>query len=276
MIATRRHRASPNEENDSTSKSAIDAEKCDAQNSELEKKEETEVEISSEDIKHAIALATEAACKTFGWKNDSKSLSKSNPLSEIIPGYIAPFGLDASSLDQHKNAKRKLKTETIGVSNANTTVVSNKPTFSSKNFKLAKVDPATLAKSASNAGSGWFNFEATQNSQSLQADIAVIRNRNYLDPKKFYKSSDFSKKGSQMVQLGTVIEGSMESIYSNRLTKKQRKSNVMEEVMGEVFGSKDDYVQKKFTNMQREKSAAGQSQRKFQKGKGAFRKKGKR
>jgi hypothetical protein len=46
-----------------------------------------------------------------------------NTLSEAIPGYIAPFGLDSSSLDHHKNAKRKLKTETIAVSNAPTTVI---------------------------------------------------------------------------------------------------------------------------------------------------------
>jgi hypothetical protein len=282
MVAKTRSRVPQREGRDSISKDPSDLEKNNAQNSEVEigiendKKEETDFEISSEEIKRAIALATEATTKTFGWTNNLKTMSKSNTLSEAIPGYIAPFGLDSSSLDHHKNAKRKLKTETIAVSNAPTTVISNKPTFASKNFKLAKADPANLSKSASNAGSGWFNFEATSNSQSLQADIAVIRNRNYLDPKKFYKSSDFSKKGSKMVQLGTVIEGSMESVFSNRLAKKQRKSNVMEEVMGEVFGSKDAYVKKKFTNMQREKSAAGQSQRKFQKGKGAFRKKGKR
>eukprot|EP00979_Chaetoceros_neogracilis_P014964 scaffold5196_cov226-Chaetoceros_neogracile.AAC.1 len=214
MVAKTRSRVPQREGRDSISKDPSDLEKNNAQNSEVEigiesdEKEETDFEISSEEIKRAIALATEATTKTFGWTNNLKTMSKSNTLSEAIPG--------------------------------------------------------------------WFNFEATSNSQSLQADIAVIRNRNYLDPKKFYKSSDFSKKGSKMVQLGTVIEGSMESVFSNRLAKKQRKSNVMEEVMGEVFGSKDAYVKKKFTNMQREKSAAGQSQRKFQKGKGAFRKKGKR
>jgi len=278
MVATRRRKAPQMEGNKIISEDVSDFETNDEHQPEQESDmgEEAEVEISSEEIKHAIALATEAATKTFGWNIDKKMSSKSNPLSDIIPGYIAPFGLDSSSLEQHKNAKRKLKTETIGASKATATTVSNKATFSSKNFKLAKPDPANLATSTTNAGTGWFGFEATPNSASLQADIAVIRNRNYLDPKKFYKSSDLSKKGSQMVQLGTVIEGSMESVFSNRLTKKQRKSNVMEEVMGEVFGSKDDYVKKKFTNIQREKSAAGQSQRKFQKGKGAFRKKGRR
>jgi hypothetical protein len=49
----------------------------------------------------------------------------------------------------------------------------------------------------------------------------------------------------------------MESVYSNRLTKKQRRSNVMEEVMSEVFQSKNDYVKKTYTKLQRERTASG-------------------
>ena len=216
--------------------------------------------ISEKEIQHAIALATEAAKKAFGWSNVANTTANSsNPLSEIIPGYIAPLSLDSSSLDKYKNPKRKMTTEIQNIASSTSMTVSNKPTFASKNFKLSKTDPATIAESSTNAGSSWFNFEATPHSSDLQSDIAVIRNRNYLDPKKFYKSSDFKRKGSQsqLVQLGTVIEGSMESVYSNRLSKKQRKQNVMEELMGEVFDSKDDYVKKKFTKMQREKSSAG-------------------
>lgn len=63
-----------------------------------------------------------------------------------------------------------------------------------------------------------------------------------------------------MVQLGTVIEGSMESVATNRLSKKQQKSTFLEEVMGDVFGSKDDYVKKKFTSMQKEKDVLAKKQ----------------
>lgn len=183
-----------------------------------------------------------------------------NSLSEIIPGYIAPMSLDSSSLDIYKKRNHK-KTNLSSSSMEKSTKISSictKPSdFASKNFKMSKTDPLVLSKKESNAGSGWFGFEATANTPSLQADIAIIRNRNYIDPKKFYKSSDMGKKGDyKMVQLGTVVEGSMESVYTNRLTKKQRKNNVLEEVMGEVFDSKDDYVKKKYTKMQREKTLA--------------------
>jgi hypothetical protein len=188
---------------------------------------------------------------------------------------VAPLTLDSSSLDTFKNSRRKLESEIVSAGKETSVVIPNNPTFASKNFKVRKQNPADIERSKSNAGAGWFNFQATPNSASLQADIAVIRNRNYLDPKKFYKSTDFNKKGSYLVQLGTVVEGSMESVHSNRLTKKQRRSNVMEEVMSEVFHSKDDYVKKTYTKLQRERTAAGlaASGRKVIKGKGPFRKK---
>ncbi len=194
--------------------------------------------------------------------NSSNDNTKKNALSDLIPGYIAPLSLDSSSLDTYK--RRKSNNTIINHENqlkaaaaeSKINQIETKPSdFQSKNFKMAKKDPLIQAKQESNAGSGWFGFEAAPNSSSLQADIAIIRNRNYIDPKKFYKRNDMGKKGERrLVQLGTVIEGSMESVYSNRLTKKQRKNNLLEEVMGETFHSKDDYVKRKYTNMQRERT----------------------
>ena len=141
--------------------------------------------------------------------------------------------------------------------------------------KKTRPDATVIERNKTNAGSGWFNFEATPYTKDIEADIAVIRNRTYLDPKKFYKSSDFGKKGpaSKMVQLGTVIEGSMESVFSNRLTKKQRRANVAEEIMGEVYGSRDDYVKKKYSKMQKEKIHLGKKRKAIQTGKSHYRKK---
>lgn len=223
---------------------------------------ESGIHISSKEIKDAVALATASITKKFGWKDGGKTNTKtkllSNPLSDLIPGYIAPMSLNSSSLDQFKSKKNDQIGSYTAPSNDQKMMVSNKSEFISKNLKRTNKSNHTVSDKT-NAGSGWFNFQATPNSSLLQADIAVIRNRNYLDPKKFYKSSDFDKKGSQLVQLGTVVEGSMESVYSNRLTKKQRKETLMDEVMADVFSSKNDYVTKKFGTIQREKSVAGQA-----------------
>lgn len=207
--------------------------------------------ISLAEIRHAVTLSTQAASKKFGWKNDVSH--EVNELTSFIPGYTAPMSLDSSALDVHK------------LSSLTKCVFEKTPDISTnwtKSFKHQSHSSLLSQKSKTNAGEDWFGMEATPNSASLAADIAVIRNRTYLDPKRFYKSSEFKKgKDIGVVQLGTVVEGAMESIYTNRLTKKQRKGTVMEEVMGEVFEAKDDYVKKTYGKIQRKKIATSQRSR---------------
>ena len=101
-------------------------------------------------------------------------------------------------------------------------------------------------------GDGWFGMRPSPMTNEVKNDLALIRNRNYLDPKRFYKSADVqSGKHKNMVQVGTVIEG---AFSSSRLTKKQRRSNLTDEVLADAALS--SYAQTKFRNMQREKTAA--------------------
>jgi hypothetical protein len=85
--------------------------------------------------------------------------------------------------------------------------------------------------------------------EEVKRDLAVIRNRNYLDPKRFYKSSD---KTSKYLQVGTVIEGNTE-YFSSRLSKKQRRSNLTEEIMADPVNA--EYARKKYVKMHQEKDA---------------------
>ena len=254
-----------------TDNSQSSSEEDSSDDEEETKTNQNEITLSTADIQNAItSLVTKAKGGTLPKiNNNNQKKNQSNELTEIIPGYIAPMALDSSSLDIYKQRKGSQRKE---ISTSMSSINTKPSDFVSKNFKLAKADPSVTQRNKSNAGSSWFGFEATPNSSSLQADISIIRNRNYINPKKFYKSSDFGKKGEKrMVQLGTVIEGSMESVHTNRLTKKQRKDNVLEEVMGETFDTKHDYVKKKYTNMQREKTLAQSKARgrgrKFKRGK---------
>ena len=88
----------------------------------------------------------------------------------------------------------------------------------------------------------------TPMSDQLKTDLAIIRNRNYLDPKKFYKSAD--SFNGKVLQVGTVIEGSSE-FYSSRLTNKERKQNLTEEIMSDVTVA--SYAKRKYYDMQSEK-----------------------
>jgi len=262
-------------------------------------KSKNEIVLSSTDLEGAIAnLVAKAKSKSKSiTKSNTKSITKSNTitktantskrrrsdsitaetqnsLTEILPGYVAPMSLDSSSLDAYKypNANQRIPSQ---ISNNNNNHNNNNNDHSNqqtpKNFKLATMDPVQkqIRQNNADAGSSWFHFQSTPNTQSLQADIAIIRNRNYIDPKKFYKSSDFGKKNKYnknaknlMVQLGTVVEGSMESVSTQRLSKKQRKNTFLEEVMGDVFEEKTDYVKKKFHKMQYEKITAASKLRK--------------
>jgi hypothetical protein len=98
------------------------------------------------------------------------------------------------------------------------------------------------------AGKGWFGMTPTAMTEELKTDLAVIRNRSHLDPKKFYKSAD---KHHKIVQVGTVIEGAAE-FYSSRLTKKQRRANITEEIMADPAAA--EYAKKKFKAMSQEKT----------------------
>ena len=111
------------------------------------------------------------------------------------------------------------------------------------------------------AGKGWFSFQSsldpsTSHSQSdasetLMKDLQVIKNRNYLDPKKFYKSSD---KFGKHLQVGTVIEGTGE-YFSSRLTKVERRKTILDEVMADRGTRK--YANRKFSEVQKVKISGG-------------------
>ncbi|CAI5718783.1 unnamed protein product [Hyaloperonospora brassicae] len=82
------------------------------------------------------------------------------------------------------------------------------------------------------AGRRWFNFESEELTADARRDFALLRMRNYLDPKKFYKSSDHSRALPKHFQMGQVIEGAHE-FHSARLTKKQRRQTFTDEIMAD-------------------------------------------
>ena len=84
--------------------------------------------------------------------------------------------------------------------------------------------------------------------EKLKKDIQVIQMRNYMDPKKFYKNPD---KPGTVVHVGTVIEGPSE-YKSSRLTKRERKQTILEEIMGD--DSIKQYSKRVFNTIQQQKS----------------------
>jgi len=187
-----------------------------------------------------------------------------NSLTVLIPGYIAPMKLDypkpstmISSLSalrkQAERTDKSTKDFVIGVRSRNGNNHQNSDvTTPVGSFKHGTTQQATTTS----AGAGWFHMQPTLMTDSIKMDLAMIRHRTYLDPKRFYKSSD--RVGQKVLQVGTVIEGAAE-FYSARLAKKDRRTTLTAEIMADPTTA--DYAKRKFKKMQQEKSEAGKKKK---------------
>jgi hypothetical protein len=151
-------------------------------------------------------------------------MPKSNDLTSLIPGYIAPMTLNSSSLDVYRCGRSELITQ------AQFSDSSTKHWMQPTHRKPAS-DPTTITTTKSR-----FGYDPTKE-DSLKSDIHVLRNRQYWNRQTFYKKADKSLVLDsscmlQRFQVGTVIEGTGE-FFSSRLTKAQRKQTILQEIMME-------------------------------------------
>lgn len=189
--------------------------------------------------------------KVLPKKKKEKVPTSKNQLSKLIPGYVAPHRLQASSKN-YTSGLEALRKQAMQ-KELSRTIPSSIPTATTRtSFKLAHAHKNKVV--SNDAGPGWFGMKATPMTKELEKDIQLIRHRNYLDPKKFYKSSDpFGK----YIQVGTVVEGPTE-YYSSRLTKRERRGNLVDEI---VASGGADYVANKYKDMQQKATAQQLSRR---------------
>ncbi len=93
-------------------------------------------------------------------------------------------------------------------------------------------------------GKGWFDMAPMELSDKAKRDLKIIRLRNFIDPKRFYKNPD---KMKNVVGMGTVIEGAAE-YTSSRLTNRERKQSLIEEILHDPLAK--GYTKKAFNSIQ--------------------------
>lgn len=98
-------------------------------------------------------------------------------------------------------------------------------------------------------GSNWFNLPATEITEEVKRDLEVLQMRSVLDPKHFYKKNDL-KVLPKYFQVGKVMDSHME-FYNNRLTKKQRKGTLVDELLADAEFQK--YNKRKYKEIIEEK-----------------------
>lgn len=88
-----------------------------------------------------------------------------------------------------------------------------------------------IRERAATAGANWGHMRAPTMTQELKRDLLVVKMRGVLDPKRFYRASD-NKTLPKYFQMGTVVEGA-EDGAAHRLTRKERKGSMLEEILGD-------------------------------------------
>ncbi|KAI4369485.1 hypothetical protein MLD38_017920 [Melastoma candidum] len=105
------------------------------------------------------------------------------------------------------------------------------------------------------AGSKWFDMPAPTVTPELKKDLQLLKLRNVIDPKRHYKKSDSKSKAlPKYFQVGTVIESSTE-FYSGRLTKKERKATLADELLSDQ--TLKDYRKRKVREIEEKNRPAG-------------------
>ncbi|KAI5849355.1 Fcf2 pre-rRNA processing-domain-containing protein [Morchella snyderi] len=99
---------------------------------------------------------------------------------------------------------------------------------------ISRVDRAASKKTKEDkektAGANWFDMPRTDLTPQLKRDLQLIKMRNVLDPHRHYKKDNSALP--EYSQVGTIIEGNTE-FFSSRITKKDRKRTIAEEIMAD-------------------------------------------
>ncbi|XP_039288363.1 deoxynucleotidyltransferase terminal-interacting protein 2 [Nilaparvata lugens] len=89
-----------------------------------------------------------------------------------------------------------------------------------------------LREKKSTKGPDWFNMKNSKMTREVQNDLRVLHMRQVLDPKHFYKKNDI-KGLPKYFQVGKYVD-SPTDFYSARLSKKERKNTIVEELMADA------------------------------------------
>ncbi|CAI4223701.1 unnamed protein product [Auanema sp. JU1783] len=79
------------------------------------------------------------------------------------------------------------------------------------------------------AGKKWFDMPATEVTDEVRMDLELLRMRSAIDPLAFYRKEK-DEKLPKYFQFGRIVDAP-EDYYSGRLTKAQRKRNMLDELL---------------------------------------------
>ncbi|EEF43185.1 rRNA-processing protein fcf2 [Ricinus communis] len=97
----------------------------------------------------------------------------------------------------------------------------------------AKFNKLLKSQAKDTLGKNWFDMPAPTMTPELKKDLQLLKLRSVLDPKRHYKKSELKSKAlPKYFQVGTVVESATD-YFSGRLTKKERKPTLAEEILSD-------------------------------------------
>ncbi|KAG0682343.1 hypothetical protein C6P40_004850 [Pichia californica] len=97
----------------------------------------------------------------------------------------------------------------------------------------------------------WFSLPKVEMTDELKRDMLIIKNRKYLDPKRFYKGEKWEIP--ENFQIGEIVEGVGE--YAGRLNRKQKGKTLVDELLKNEDSS--TWFDKTFNDIQKKKRSGG-------------------
>ncbi|KAK5650178.1 hypothetical protein RI129_001207 [Pyrocoelia pectoralis] len=111
---------------------------------------------------------------------------------------------------------------------------------------------------AKTKGAKWYGLPATELTKEVKDDLQILQMRSVLDPKRFYKKNDLSVL-PKYFQVGKVLDSPLE-FYNNRLTKKEKKKSLVDELLADAEFNK--YNKKRYREIIEEKRSKAWKQAK--------------
>lgn len=181
---------------------------------------------------------TEAVLDDLGWTNKSGAKSKKKKIQK------AKIVID--EIKSAKTAAEIKKTLEKSVITPNFEQLHAVPAPIVSKRKLQKERREERAKTK---GKKWFGMPATEITEEVKRDLEILQMRSILDPKHFYKKND-TKVLPKYFQVGKVMDSPLD-FYNNRLTKKERKKTLVDELLADAEFQK--YNKRKYKEIIEEK-----------------------
>ncbi|KAJ3052703.1 hypothetical protein HK097_005828 [Rhizophlyctis rosea] len=146
---------------------------------------------------------------------------------------FTPVRLNTAKLVKTTDNSNALDKGGLGISkHGDRTLVAEKPAETiAPELDYDRKQKEKMAKAQETAGPKWFDLPAPEMTEEVKRDLHILQSRGVLDPKRHYKK-DTTKGLPKFFQIGTIVEGAAD-FYSGRLTRKERKEHIIDELMAD-------------------------------------------